>query len=200
MEKAHQLRQAGLTGVNISLDHWQAEAHNRFRGLATSYQWVKQASHNARKANLAVCFSLCATREFVTEENLWQYASLAKRLGAGFIQILEPRAVGHFSGQDVELPANQIDILTAFFQEINTLPQARRYPTVFYPGYHQRQLGCYGAGNRYLFVDAEGYIHACPFCQQKQGHCTKDSLNDSINALQQRGCHAFDTAPESNEN
>ena len=84
-EKAVVLREAGLAGVSISLDHWDAASHDRFRGLEGSFEWVEKAVEHARAAGLAVCLTLTAVREFCTEENLWQYARLARQWGAHFI-------------------------------------------------------------------------------------------------------------------
>jgi len=36
-------------------------------------------------------------------------------MGVSFIQILEPRAVGHYTGKDVMLDANHEKILEGFF-------------------------------------------------------------------------------------
>jgi MoaA/NifB/PqqE/SkfB family radical SAM enzyme len=192
-KKALQLKEAGVTGVNISLDHWNENEHNHFRKNEKSFDWVKQAALNCRQADLLLCFSLCAVREFVSNENLWKYLHLARALGAGFVQILEPRKVGHFRGKDVELTEHHIGILKNFYLTVNSNPAYQNLPIVMYPGYHQRLLGCFGAGNRYLYVDSNGDLHACPFCQHKVGNALTDSISESIRKMQRIGCHEFKT-------
>ncbi|NOR74268.1 MAG: radical SAM protein, partial [Draconibacterium sp.] len=96
-EKAQALKEAGLKGVNISLDHWDETAHNDFRNNKKSFEWVLKAIENCRKAGIMVSLSLCATREFTTKENLSLYLDLAKQGGVHFVRILEPRKVGNFS-------------------------------------------------------------------------------------------------------
>jgi len=192
-EKALKLKRAGLTGINISLDHWDEEKHNQFRNNSESYYWVREAAKNSSNANLVISMSLCAVREHISVEFLFKYILLARELGAGFIRILEPRQVGHFAGKDVELRTDQIEVLTKFFLSINSNPIYRNMPTVMYPGYHQRAYGCFGAGNRYLYVDSNGDIHACPFCQNAVGNALKDSLDSSLASLQKIGCHKFET-------
>lgn len=191
LERAGVLKAAGLTGVCISLDHVDPEQHNRFRGMADSYEWVVKASHNAHAAGLVVTLSLCVTREFATEGNLMAYAALAKQLGAAFVQILEPRAVGRYEGEDVALTEDQLTLLHEFYLRINFEDQYRDWPIISYHGFHQRTLGCTGAGDRFLYVDADGEIHACPFCQKTQGNILSGPLDDSIAALQKGGCMAF---------
>lgn len=190
-DKAKILKQAGLKGVNISLDHWEEEKHNDFRNNPKSFNWVIEATRNCRKAGILVSLSLCATRDFVTEENLKEYGRLAKSLGVNFIRILEPRAVGNFSNQNVHLSKNQISLISDFMKIMNSTPEYKAYPIIIFFGYHQRNLGCMGAGNRYLYIDANGEIHACPFCRGSVGNVFSISLSDAISNLRNKGCQAF---------
>ena len=95
--RARGLRDAGLTGISLSLDHWNPEAHDAFRGKAGAFESARTAAIAAREAGLVLALSLCPTRGFVTEENLRTYRDLAREWGAAFIQVLEPRsaAPGH---------------------------------------------------------------------------------------------------------
>lgn len=149
------------------------------------------AVKNCRNAGILVSLSVCATREFVTRENLEKYASLAKSVGANFIRILEPRAVGKFSNQKVHLDIEQIDLLGSFMKQMNSAPEYKNFPIVIFFGYHQRSLGCMGAGNRYLYLDSNGEFHACPFCQCSVGNVFSISFNEAISNLRKKGCHAF---------
>ncbi len=194
LEKAQSLKYSGLTGVDISLDHWDPDAHNAFRGLPNSYKWVEQASANVRKVDLVLGLTLCATKSFVTKENLLRYADLTKKLGAGFVQILEPRSVGHYAGKNVDLSADQQKIIENFYIEINGTNKYSNYPTFMYPAYHQRKIGCFGSGERYLYVDAEGDIHPCPFCQKKSGNCLSEPFDSIVENMKSKGCHKYENA------
>lgn len=196
LEKAQGLKKAGLTGVVISLDHWKEELHNKFRRNERSFQWVMKAARHALQVDLVVAFSVCAMKDFVTEENLEKYLHLAKNSGVGLIRILEPREVGHFAGINIELENKQIEILKSFYHKTNSDPRYKEMPLIMYPGYHQRTYGCFGAGNRYLYVDSKGDLHACPFCQNKVGNALTDNLDKAIAKLKRRGCHKFETKSE----
>jgi MoaA/NifB/PqqE/SkfB family radical SAM enzyme len=191
LKKAERLKKTGLTGVNISLDHWNEKEHNRFRNNSRSFYWVKKAARNCRKVDLAVSFSLCAVKSFITLENLWKYVFLAKEWGAGFVRILEPRKVGRFTGKDVELQEEHVAVLKDFYLTINSNPEYRFLPIVTYPGFRQRLVGCFGAGDRYLYVDSIGDLHACPFCQHKVGNVLTGPLEGSIQEMRRIGCHKF---------
>ncbi|MBN2828893.1 MAG: radical SAM protein, partial [Candidatus Cloacimonetes bacterium] len=192
-EKAQLLQQAGLSGVVISLDHWDESKHNEFRKHKDSYKWAMEAAHNAHEADLVVAFSLCAGREFVSEDNLNRYMQLAKDSDVSIVRILEPRKTGHYEGQDIELNQEQIAILDRFYLKTMSDPLYKKMPILEYVGHHQRKIGCFGGGDRYLYVDSKADVHACPFCQGAVGNALTDPLTPLIERLKQIGCHKFDT-------
>jgi molybdenum cofactor biosynthesis enzyme MoaA len=192
-ERVGNLKEAGLTGVNISLDHWDEREHNRFRNFDRAFEWVEKGARHTRKTGLALCLSLCATNEFSTEKNLWKYVETAERLGAGFIRILEARRAGRFTNDDVELTAESVATIENFYKTINSRREHEKRPMVVYPGYHQRIMGCFGAGNRYLYVDSNADLHACPFCQNVLGNALTDPLEMVIDKIRNAGCHKFET-------
>lgn len=190
--RAMALREAGLTGAAISLDHWDAAEHDRFRGMEGSFEWARQAVQNAKDAGLAVCLGLTAVREFCTYEHLWNYARLARDWGVHFIRILEPKAVGHFAGQDVLLRPSDIAVLEEFVRKIQRERTYSDFPIIDYYIPHQRAVGCSGAGKRFLYVDTDGEMHACPFCQNKCGSAVHESVETGIeNMARASGCHSY---------
>ncbi len=190
-QKAMVLKESGLKGVQISLDHWDDHLHNEFRNNDLSYQNVIEAVHNCLEAGIMVSLSLCATTEFVSEDNLMKYADLAKDLGVQFIRILEPRSVGKYAGQNVDLKRYQVELLSDFSTLINENPRYKDYPIVSFYGYHQRKMGCFGAGDRYIYVDPNGAVHACPFCRGSVGNLLEESFPVLIEKLRTKGCHQF---------
>ncbi|CAN5369062.1 hypothetical protein BH23BAC1_BH23BAC1_31530 [soil metagenome] len=194
IENAQKLKKAGLTGVVISLDHFDPEFHNLFRGFKNSYEWVEKSVINAKAVNLVTALSICVSRSFVTESNLLIYNELAKKMGVSFVQILEPKAVGHYKGKDVALQPEHGKILDEFYFKLNYQEKFKEYPIISYHGYHQRQIGCFAVGNRNLYIDTDGDLHACPFCQSKMGSALSENINNTINQLQLRGCQSFKSA------
>jgi MoaA/NifB/PqqE/SkfB family radical SAM enzyme len=166
-DNAKALKDAGLTGVVISLDHYVPEEHDRFRGFQNSFSQVIQATQNAQEQQLVVALTICVTKSFISWHNLMAYANLAKKMKVVFIQLLEPKAVGHYKDKDVLLDNSELVTLERFFETMNFNPKFRNYPIVIYHGYHQRRIGCLSGGNRALYIDSEGYINACPFCHTK---------------------------------
>jgi MoaA/NifB/PqqE/SkfB family radical SAM enzyme len=162
---AQRMKEAGAIGVIISLDHVEPEKHDQFRGYTGAFQLATDALRNAKAAKLLTAVSICATRAFLRNpENLERYARMARDLGVTFIQLLEPKPIGHYTGRDVLLRKPETDQLEDFMYRLNYERAYADYPIVIYHGHYQRKAGCAQAGGRSLYIDAAGNIHSCPFC------------------------------------
>ena len=190
-EKALSLKRHGLTGVIVSLDHYREDAHNQFRGYKHAFKSATNAVMHANRARLATALSVCTTKTFVNPENLNRYMDLARRLGVGFVQLLEPIAAGRYEGRDVELSTAKKQLLESVYLQYNSQEAFKDFPIIFYPAYHQRKIGCFGSGSRYAFVDSDGYLHACPFCQERHSNILQIPVGEALNHLRKLGCHHF---------
>lgn len=194
--RAQQLKNAGLTGITISLDHWNAEEHDRFRNLSGAFNWACQAAVHAREAGLVTALTLVPTRSFCTPEHLWRYLQLAMSLKVHFVRILEPRAVGNYASgsKSVELQEQHLAVLEDFHRKVQTGAAFRDYPIVEYHGAFQRHVGCGGGGERYLYIDTDGDFHACPLCRNKCGSAISQTVEEGLQAIKAAsGCHAYQT-------
>ncbi len=189
--RAINLKKEGLAGVVVSLDHWVPEKHNAFRGKADAFYWAEKAVSNAIKSGLNVCLSLCATKEFVTRRNLESYLELAKTWGVGFIQVLEPKALGHYAGMDVALSDEQVKLLEDFLVEYNFSASKKHYPLIIYHGFYSRHLACAG-GRHYVYVDTDGNVHNCPFCKHKKFSALNDDIRENLKKMKMDQCSVFE--------
>ncbi len=189
-KKAQELKSAGLTGCIISLDHFRASDHNQFRRNPLAYGWAIDATSATVKASMPVTLSLCATRDFISMDNLLSYAALAKDLGVTFIQLLEPKATGFYKNKDVILHRPQKLILEEFYWKMNFEPQYRYWPIVNYFEFHKQAINCGGAGDRFLYINSKGHIQACPFCEKSFGQVLKTNTTATIRNMQKTGCTA----------
>ena len=192
--RAAQLKEAGLTGISISIDHWDASEHDRFRGLPGAFEWATQAARNARSAGLVVGLNLVPTRTSCTRPDLERYLHLARSLEVHFVRIFEPRAVGHYAmtGEAVELTEQHWAVLEDFHRTVQTDSAYRDYPLVEYHGTFQRHVGCGGGGERYLYIDTDGDFHSCPLCRHKCGNAVSGTIEDGLKTLKEdSGCHAY---------
>ncbi len=192
-EKAKQLKEAGLTGVSISLDHYLAEQHNAFRRNNKSFEKAIEAVKNVQKAGMLTAVTICVTRSFCTTENLNLYHQFAHELNVPFVQLMEPRSTGNYEGQDVLLQQEHFKILESFYISRNTEKKYKKLPIVQYTGYQQRKKGCGGAGNRYIYIDTDGFVLACPFCQNRKSHFLYGDISADLKTLKEQGCALINT-------
>lgn len=192
--RAQKLKDKGLTGMIVSLDDYRPDKHNRFRGFAAAWDNAIAAVLNAKAAGLVTALSLCATKPFISRENLTAYMDLAKRLGVAFVQLIEPMPTGGYRNQPVELPKEQYELLEEFYRTYNGEPQYQSYPIINYLGYHQRRVGCFGGGDRFFYIDTDGDAQVCPFCSGKVASALEFSAEDMIALLSSFRCHSFATA------
>ncbi|MCD4770103.1 MAG: radical SAM protein [Bacteroidales bacterium] len=175
LSKAIRMKKAGLTGVNISLDHWNETEHNKFRGNSQSFSWVSNAVQNCKQAGLLISLSICTTREFTSKENLARFVELAKNWEVHFIRILEPKKSGKFANENIRLSGEQIAMLEKLYFTSRKVNIDKRTPIVMYLDLLQRD-SCMGKGDRYLYIDENGFAHPCPFSFNKSGNILKDSI------------------------
>ena len=191
LERAKQLKEAGLTGVMVSLDHFEPSKHNAFRGFDSAFEKAKQAVFNANSVGLVTTLALCATQSFTTKQNLDAYMNLAKSWGVTFVQLIEPRATGRYALQDVSLTTHQLQLLEETYMTYNADKALQSYPIINYLGYHQRKVGCYGAGDRFFYIDTDGFAHVCPYCSGKVANVRDFSAEEIIEKLSHNACHTF---------
>jgi MoaA/NifB/PqqE/SkfB family radical SAM enzyme len=190
-EVAHSLKMAGLTGVEVSLDHWDETEHNRFRRHPESFSRVREAVKNCKEEGLLITLSLCATRSFVSKDNLDKYIHLAMSWCIGVIRILEPRETKRFKGDDIFLLPEQTGLLEKYYRDAVSSGKPRDYPFITYPAYHSRKTGCTGGGRRYIYIDPKGDVHACPFCRKPSGNAVTGSIEDAVAVLRSHGCKEY---------
>ena len=190
-ETAQSLKKAGLTGAEISLDHWDEEEHNRFRNHPKAFFWVREAVKNCNKVGILTSLSLCATGRFVSKDNLDRYITQAISWGISVIRFLEPRDTGRYNGKDTYLLPEQTALLEKYYRDASSADKPREYPVITYPAYHSKNTGCTGGGNRYIYIDPRGDIHSCPFCRKPAGNAVSGTIEDAVEALKASGCQKY---------
>ena len=193
LENAKLLKQAGCKGIVVSIDHYIPELHNLFRGTSNAFEIAINAVAASRQAGMVTSISVCATKQFIDGGHLLPYLNFAKELGVQFVQVLEPKSVGHYEGKDVLLEEKHIGELEQLFLMINHSPAYKNYPGMLYHGYHQRRIGCI-SGSRSLYIDSAGDVHACPFCHTKSYNIIQFVRNNGKKLpVKENKCSLFET-------
>lgn len=190
-EKANHLKSLGLTGVIISLDHYEESKHNLFRHHPRAFEWVKKAVGHADRAGLTIALSSCLSKDMQQGESMIRFMDLAKSWGVKFVQWLEPMDAGHYSAQDVLLSQERIKKIEKLYVHYNVHEANEDYPIIMYPGYHQRRMGCMFAGNKSIYINSNGHVQACPFCQHDYGKFNLIAPEKLWEEIKAKGCVRF---------
>ena len=191
---AKRLKNAGLTGVVVSLDHWDSVEHDRFRGHDNAFSDAIKAVKYSLDYKLVTALSVCLTKQTANEDFLMRYMALAKDLGVGFFQLLEPKPVGHYAGMDISLNRAQLECMDQFYEKMNSR-EYEEFPILISHSYYQRRFGCMAAGNRSVYIDTDGDLQGCPFCQRKEGSMLDEDYLTTIDRMAKTGCGSYESAP-----
>jgi len=190
VKQALELRKAGLIAAIISLDHWEPEKHNKFRGNKKAYDMAVNGTKIFRKTGILPAICICATKEVVDNGDLWHYIELAKELKVGFVQILDATPAGNYLDKDVALSGKQLKEIMRFHKTINTDPKYADYPTVSARALleSERGFGC-TAGNALVYVDNEGNLQPCDLLQIGFGNVVEEGIEKVYKRLKKHFPH-----------
>jgi pyruvate-formate lyase-activating enzyme len=180
-EKANALKEAGLVGVSLNLDHFDPEKNNTISGYKHAYGWVLKAAEYISKAKLVLCLNLKARKGFVTEENLYKYARLAKKIGASFINIQYPPTPLQSKPKEEDLNEDQFRVLDAFTEAMNNDETYLDWPVICYHNSKLQSSAGNGSDACFLYIDSQGDIHEGFSTRKKVGNVLKDRLPVALN-------------------
>jgi MoaA/NifB/PqqE/SkfB family radical SAM enzyme len=186
-EKAKELKDAGLLGVMISLDHYKPEIHDYLRGYKGAYDTVIKGVKNAQKAHLYVGLSCVITKDIIKNNEVWKMLEIAKNLSVQEISILEPTPVGElFNTDNYLLSIDERKQLIEFHKQINKNRKYKKYPKVSVFLYFESKelMGC-TAGYNIVYIDADGNIRPCDFIPLIFGNIQEEPIE---NLLQKMNC------------
>jgi MoaA/NifB/PqqE/SkfB family radical SAM enzyme len=167
LEKAIELKTAGLSAAGIGLDDFNPERQDEFRGHKGAHQESIQAIQHFREAGVFPYVNMCLRRELIRGGGLWTYFEFVKDLNAGFIVLLEPKPWGRYHSANAGDLFSEEDrkIVTDFFEEARHSKKYKDYPLIFYAQYFERpeHLGCLMGGLSHLYINSLGNVQPCVF-------------------------------------
>jgi MoaA/NifB/PqqE/SkfB family radical SAM enzyme len=184
-EKARELRDNGLFGVWVSLDHFKPEVHNRQRGNPEAFDNACKAVEFFRAAGVYTCLSLVPPPDFLEPENFKKYYDLARDLGVAEIRVMEMKPAGR-SCQGV-IPHSPIleNLQKTLFKD----PAYKDYPPLSGLSTWLEKdpaLGCQ-CRFEYLFVTSTGEVQPCEAAEISFGNIQEEDFLE----IYKRACKAF---------
>lgn len=186
-DKAKRLRDAGLIGAAVSLDHYEADKHNKFRGNPKAFDAAARAVEMFADAGIYPAVAACATRDVLQDGGLDKYVALAGKLGAGLIQLVEPIRSGQYLNEDdVALSVEELRLIQAYQRKVNTAAEYRDAPGITSRTSLEDSdigVGCGAGGNTFIYVDPTGNLQPCPLMNVSTGNVFDEGFHTPMRRM-----------------
>jgi MoaA/NifB/PqqE/SkfB family radical SAM enzyme len=185
-ERARELKENGLFGVWVSLDHFQPEVHNRLRGNPEAFENACRAVESFKQAGVYTCLSLVPPPDLLEPENFIKYYDFARDLGVAEIRVMEKKPSGREACRGVVPHSSALENLQ---KELFKDPAYRDYPP--FSGLStwlekDPALGCQ-CRFEYLYITATGEVQPCEAAEVSFGNIRDEDFLE----LYGRACRAF---------
>ncbi len=185
-ERARELKENGMFGAWVSLDHYDPNAHNRLRGHPQAFENACQAVEHFKAAGLYTCLSLVPPADFEETENFIKYYEMAQNLGVAEIRVMEVKPSGREACQGVKPHSPRLAQLQ---KDLHNDPAYRDYPPLNGLSTWLEKdpaLGCQ-CRFEYLFITSTGEVQPCEATEISFGNIQEEDFLE----IYHRACQAF---------
>ncbi len=157
------LKEAGLEGICVSLDHYEELIHNSQRKNNMAYKSACFTITEASKMGFYVSAVCCTTGEMVKTGEFKKVVNLAESLGAHSIQLNEIRPVGRANKHkdtDIFLTQKDKELLISYYKQQN---KSKREIAIVMPWYNEdpTKFGCMATSGQNTYINSEGIVQPC---------------------------------------
>lgn len=185
-ERAEELKENGLFGVWVSLDHHTPEVHNSLRGNAQAFENACTAVEHFRSAGVYTCLSLVPPDDLLEPDNFKQFYDFAKDLGVAEIRVMEKKPSGREACRGV-VPHSPV--LAQLQKDLHHDPAYRNHPPLSGLSTWLEKDPAFGCQCRfeYLFVTSSGDVQPCEVSEISFGNINEEEFPE----IYKRICRAF---------
>lgn len=178
-ERLRRLREAGLEGICVSLDHFDAQIHNGKRKHPAAFNSACNTIRDAVQLGYYVSAVCCTTAPMVRSGELYGVVDLVESLGAHSVQLNEIRPVGRATetpGYDFFLSAEDKQALVDYYVKSN---RSNRKVAIVMPWYNEEpaRFGCTATASQQAYIDAEGNLTPCPLLKLGFGNIAQEDFS-----------------------
>jgi MoaA/NifB/PqqE/SkfB family radical SAM enzyme len=183
LERLMILKEAGLEGICVSLDHFDEKIHNAQRRNIQAYKGACFTIAEASRIGFYVSAVCCTTGKMARSGEYEKVVDLAESLGAHSIQINEIRPVGRAIEQgdsDIFLSPEDKEILISYYKQQN---RSRRKIAIVMPWYNEDPslFGCMATSGQNVYINSDGHVQPCVLLNAGIGNIREESFADIWN-------------------
>jgi MoaA/NifB/PqqE/SkfB family radical SAM enzyme len=167
-QKAHDLKNAGLKYVSVSLDSCIEAEHDRLRGYDGAYKTALHAIRLFLDAGIHTGVSAVLTKDKMKNDSIARFCEFLEQLGVHEAWLSEAKpASEHFWDKQFVISEDETAALVALQDAYNK----KGTMTFNYLGHfeHGRHFGC-NAGLKMVYIDAFGEMSPCVFTPMTFGN------------------------------
>jgi MoaA/NifB/PqqE/SkfB family radical SAM enzyme len=190
-ELATDLRDAGLYSVSISLDHWQAEEHDRLRRFEGAFRTALKAIDIFQDVGgIHISVSAVLSKDILEKDQVEEFLEFLTGLGIheAWLSEAKPSVAEYWSKDLLITPEEQARLM-----DIQDQYNRKGKMTVNYLGHFESKehFGC-NAGHKMVYIDAFGDVSPCVFTPMTFGN-VRETMVESI-VQEMRACfHSSDS-------
>lgn len=170
-KKAKHIKSIGVDRVQLSLDSFYAEEHDRFRGVKGAYERAMKAVDIAMDTGLAIFIQTVVTKQRLRTDEFIQFIEFFHKKGVGvFVTYAKP--VGSWEGNfNVLVDKNDMKYMEELEKKYNVF-------THLTPAYGLN-MGCISVKGMFS-VTQYGDVLPCPYIHTSIGNVFEEPLKDII--------------------
>jgi len=175
LERAKELKQAGLDSVYISIDAAIASKHDQFRQKPGLFDKAIAGIRKAKQLGFSCGISTTMTPESFADGELDRIIELGKSIGIHEILVFDALPSGRYKERlDLVDNYNWVEEMINSAKKYNQNPN---YPGVVFFAYFSsyKSVGC-SCGTSYFYVSPYGDIMSCDFNHAKFGNILEQPL------------------------
>ena len=174
-ERALELKENGLFGVWVGLDHYLPDVHNSLRGHPQAFENALKAVECFKAAGVYTCLSLVPPDDFLNPVEFRKYYDFAKKLGVAEIRVMERKPSGREACRGVQPHS---PVLEKLQQDLFKDPQYRDYPPFSGLSTWLEKDAAFGCQCRfeYLFITSRGDVQPCEVSEISFGNIQREDF------------------------
>ncbi len=182
-EKLKILKEAGLEGICVSLDHFDEKIHNNQRRHNQAFKSAVFTISEAARLGFYVSAVCCTTGAMAKTGEYMKVVDLAESLGAHSIQLNEIRPVGRANKKeksDMFLSGKDKDILIEYYKTQN---KSKRKIAIVMPWYNEEPeiFGCMATSGQNVYINSKGHVQPCVLLNASIGNIHESSFKEIWN-------------------
>lgn len=173
------LKEAGLQGICVSLDHFDERIHNQQRNNNAAFESACFAIRESARLGIYTSAVCCTTSWMVESGDVFRVVDFAESLGAHSVQLNEIRPAGRAGGikdRKVFLTQRDKEILIDYYRSQN---RGKRRTAVVMPWYNEEpdRFGCMATSGQNAYIDALGNVQPCVLLKVSIGNILEERFS-----------------------